>query len=212
MLVPLRARPQAFVMVETDRWTVKMASYPDSRSAQPIVWVEADTHVAQAEKNFHLAMDAAALHGHVTDGAGKPMAGVVLMLANTTGWYRGGRGHQTFPEKTVTDDSGAYRIDNIPSQAGYEMKYKDGKVKGNCDADLVLNVMTRFDEFEKAVIVSGDGDFYCLVKHLKDHEKLRMILVPDEQNFSALLKPFASGFLSGINVQKRKLEYVKNTP
>jgi len=89
------------------------------------------------------------------------------------------------------------------------LTYKDGKVKGNCDADLVLNVMTRIGEFEQAVIVSGDGDFYCLIKYLNDRSKLRMILVPDENSYSALLKSFAAGRLAGINVQRKKLEYRK---
>lgn len=92
------------------------------------------------------------------------------------------------------------------------LKYKDGKVKGNCDADLVLNAMIKFPEYEKAVIVSGDGDYFCLVKHLNDHRKLRMILVPNENSYSALLKPFANGQLAGIDVQRAKLEYKKRTP
>ena len=92
------------------------------------------------------------------------------------------------------------------------LQYKDGKVKGNCDADLVLNVMIRLQEFEKAVIVSGDGDFYCLVKYLHDQGKLRMILVPNEDDYSALLKPYANGLLAGVDVQRRKLEFMKRTP
>jgi uncharacterized LabA/DUF88 family protein len=89
------------------------------------------------------------------------------------------------------------------------LTYKDGRVKGNCDADLVLNVMTRIEEFAQAVIVSGDGDFFCLIKYLKDRNKLRMILVPDENNYSALLKPFAAGWLASINAKRKKLEYMK---
>lgn len=92
------------------------------------------------------------------------------------------------------------------------LKYKDGKTKGNCDADLVLNTMIRLKEFDKAIIVSGDGDFYCLIKYLLDENKLRTILVPDEHSYSALLKPFAAGHLASISSLRKNLEYMKNTP
>ena len=92
------------------------------------------------------------------------------------------------------------------------LRYQDGKVKGNCDADLVLNAVIRLSEYDKAVIVSGDGDFYCLIKYLKDHDKLRMVLVPDEHKYSALLKDFGTGFLTGVSALRAKLEYMKRTP
>ncbi len=55
--------------------------------------------------------------------------------------------------------------------------YKDGKTKGNCDAELVLQAMIEYPNFDKAVIVTGDGDFYCLVKYLIDKKKQMIIVV-----------------------------------
>ena len=52
------------------------------------------------------------------------------------------------------------------------LAYKDGHTKGNCDAELVLHTMIEFRNFDKAVIVSGDGDFYCLIDYLKKQNKL----------------------------------------
>lgn len=46
------------------------------------------------------------------------------------------------------------------------LKYKDGTTKGNCDAELVLWAMVEYPNYKRAVIVTGDGDFYCLVKYL----------------------------------------------
>lgn len=40
------------------------------------------------------------------------------------------------------------------------LKHKDGTMKGNVDAELVLHTMIQRDYFDKAVIVTGDGDFY----------------------------------------------------
>src|SRR3989344_5206411 len=38
------------------------------------------------------------------------------------------------------------------------LKYKDGKTKGNCDAELVLQVMIEYPNYSRAVVVTGDGD------------------------------------------------------
>lgn len=68
------------------------------------------------------------------------------------------------------------------------LQYKDGTTKGNCDVELVLWSMIDFSEYEKAVIVTGDGDFHCLVDHLLKKDKLECVLIPDRNRFSALLK------------------------
>ncbi len=66
--------------------------------------------------------------------------------------------------------------------------YRDGRTKGNCDAELVLHTMIQYPNYEKAIIVTGDGDFYCLAQYLLEQEKLSCILVPNRRKFSALLK------------------------
>ena len=68
------------------------------------------------------------------------------------------------------------------------LKYKDGHTKGNCDAELVLQTMIEYNNYDKAVIVTGDGDFYCLAKYLSENKKLRALLIPNRYKFSALLK------------------------
>ena len=65
--------------------------------------------------------------------------------------------------------------------------YKDGTTKGNCDAELVLQAMIEFDIYNKAVIVTGDGDFYCLVKYLIDKDKLKTVLIPNRNKFQHFL-------------------------
>jgi len=71
------------------------------------------------------------------------------------------------------------------------LKYKDGSVKGNCDAELVLQAMIEFNNYDKAVIVTGDGDFHCLVQYLYAKDKLKHVLVPNQNKYSALLKKSA---------------------
>lgn len=89
------------------------------------------------------------------------------------------------------------------------LKYRDGSIKGNVDAELVLQAMIDFSVYEKAVIVSGDGDFACLVKYLAKHEKLEKCLVPNIEKYSALLKKAARNKLGSMNNLKKKLEYIK---
>ncbi len=59
---------------------------------------------------------------------------------------------------------------------------------------------------EKAVIVSGGGDFHCLIKYLFQQNKLEKVVIPDMHNYSALLKKFATK-LAFLNDLKEKLEY-----
>jgi len=90
------------------------------------------------------------------------------------------------------------------------LKYKDGTTKGNCDAELVLQTMIEYGNFNQAVIVTGDGDFYCLVKYLIEQKKLKALLIPNRKKFSALLKfKICRPYLRFINNLNVKLAYKK---
>jgi len=92
-------------------------------------------------------------------------------------------------------------------QAGFTMVYKsisraqDGKVKGNCDAELVLQAMIDYSNYHQAVIVSSDGDFGCLVRYLNENGKLRQVLACSRQGCSHHLRTAAGSkvaYLEGI--------------
>ncbi|MCF7843464.1 NYN domain-containing protein [Candidatus Gracilibacteria bacterium] len=93
------------------------------------------------------------------------------------------------------------------------LEYKDGTTKGNCDAELVLHAMIEYPNYDKAVIVTGDGDFYCLVQHLIEKEKLSAVVIPNRFRFSALLKfkPFRQ-YLRYMNDLNKLLAYKKKRP
>jgi hypothetical protein len=58
------------------------------------------------------------------------------------------------------------------------------------------------------VIVTGDGDFYCLVKHLINNQKLKALVVPNRYKYSALLKlKEFKPFTRDMNDLRQKLEY-----
>lgn len=86
------------------------------------------------------------------------------------------------------------------------LKYKDGKIKGNCDAELVLQAMIDYQNYDKAIIVSGDGDFYCLAHYLIQQNNLEKVLIPNRFRYSALLKKAADKLVFMNDLQK-KLEY-----
>ena len=86
---------------------------------------------------------------------------------------------------------------------------KDGTTKGNCDAELVLQAMIEYKNYNKAVIVSGDGDFQCLAKYLHEQDKLGILLVPNQKKYSALLKfDIFKPHLRFVSDLRTKLEYV----
>ncbi len=90
------------------------------------------------------------------------------------------------------------------------LMYKNGTTKGNCDAELVLQAMIEYPNYDKAVIVTGDGDFYCLVKYLIEQEKMRVVLIPNRNKFSALLNfKICRPHLRFMNDLKNKLVYKK---
>lgn len=91
------------------------------------------------------------------------------------------------------------------------LTYKNGKTKGNCDAELVLQTMIEYPHYDKAVIITGDGDFHCLVKHLIQKKKLKKLLIPNQKSYSALLKRFPSEYLAFVSDLKKKLAYKKRT-
>ena len=96
-------------------------------------------------------------------------------------------------------------------KAGFVLKFKpilpngDGGVKGNVDADLVLQAMIDFNAYEKAVIVSSDGDFYSLVRHLYNNRKLKIVMSPHVKNCSVLLRKSAKEKILYMNTLSTKL-------
>ena len=87
-----------------------------------------------------------------------------------------------------------------------ELKDKNNqiKIKGNVDAELVLHAMIQYENYDKAIIVSGDGDFHCLVEHLEKKGKLLKIIAPNKR-YSSLLKKFTK-YIVVISVLREKLK------
>lgn len=87
--------------------------------------------------------------------------------------------------------------------------HKDGRLKGNCDAELVLQAMIDLNEYQKAVIVTSDGDFACLINYLRKKDKLQCVLAPSWGGCSHLLKRAAQKQIAFMDNLRGKLEYKK---
>lgn len=96
---------------------------------------------------------------------------------------------------------------------GYRLVFKvalkkpDGTVKGNVDAELVLQAMIDVDTYGKAVIVTSDGDFACLVSYLYGKGKVERVISPHESTCSVLLRKAAREKIVFISNLRKKLEY-----
>lgn len=103
-------------------------------------------------------------------------------------------------------------------QAGYTLIFKptvayfeSGKktMKGNVDAELVLYATAKlYNNYDKAIIVSGDGDFYCLAEYLEENTKLLRIITPN-RHYSKLLSGYRH-HITSLEPLRSKLEYHKN--
>ena len=102
-------------------------------------------------------------------------------------------------------------------QAGFILKFKpvlsNGKdgVKGNVDADMVLQTMIDFKRYDKAVLVSSDGDFYSLARHLYDNKKLEAVLSPHRKTCSSLLRKSSKDKMVYMDTLQRKIGKRKST-
>lgn len=69
------------------------------------------------------------------------------------------------------------------------LELPSGIVKGNVDAELVLHTMINFHIYDNVVIISGDGDFFCLIEYLAQKNKLLRIMTPNKY-YSKLYRPY----------------------
>ncbi len=92
---------------------------------------------------------------------------------------------------------------------GYVLVYKEvtydgnGKIKGNCDADLVLKSTVDFYEgrLKRAVIVASDGDYASLVQFLKEKSIFQSLISPSNK---------CSYLLRKLNIPIVYLDTLKN--
>ena len=118
----------------------------------------------------------------------------------------------------MNNNTGLY---NQLQRSGYIVQFKDyevsaeqilSKKKGNVDVDLVFFVMHTLierDDFDKIVLVSGDGDYFRLVKYLIEKKRLSKILFPNKRSRSSLYKEIGNKHVVYLDNIKHKIQYLK---
>lgn len=78
-----------------------------------------------------------------------------------------------------------------------------GKKKGNVDSDIIFHVMKRLfknEQFDRIVLVSGDGDYKMLVDFLIEEQRFAKILFPDKKYASSLYKKLGSEYFDYLEL------------
>lgn len=80
-------------------------------------------------------------------------------------------------------------------------------VKWNVDAELILQAMIDFNKYDKALIVSWDWDFSCLLRHLVANNKFLMLIAPHRRYLSSLLLKASDSKIDYLQSIRKKVEY-----
>jgi len=71
--------------------------------------------------------------------------------------------------------------------------------------------MIDYKDYDTAVLISSDGDFYSLARYLYDHKKLAAVLSPCRRKCSSLLRKSARDKMVYMDTLQEKLAKRKGT-
>lgn len=99
-------------------------------------------------------------------------------------------------------------------EVGFTLVFKEttydgqGNIKGNCDADLVLQATRDCyeDKLKSAIIVASDGDYSSLVKFLREKNKMKTVLSPANKKKCSILLKRTSVSIVYLNDKRSILE------
>lgn len=85
---------------------------------------------------------------------------------------------------------------DVLKEAGFNLVFREhpekalSKKKGNVDVDIAFQMLVdsyeRTNEYDKALLVSNDGDYFKVIRHLHRKGKLEKVLFPSKRNASSL--------------------------
>ncbi len=104
---------------------------------------------------------------------------------------------------------------------GYEVIFREhdntsyGHKKGNVDTDIVFSVMKDLveqEEFDKVILVSGDGDYMKMVKYLIEKNKFLKLLIPDRRKMSSLYRTKIPDSFEGFLDEESTKQKIAGSP
>jgi len=84
----------------------------------------------------------------------------------------------------------------------YDQEDGSTKRKANCDVDMTFQLMKEKNNFDRVVVLSGDGDFLPVLKHLREVHKEVIVLSRSERTAKEIRQFAGSNF--------RDFQYLKN--
>jgi len=91
----------------------------------------------------------------------------------------------------------------------YEQEDGSTKRKANCDVDMAFYLMKEKDNFERVIILSGDGDFLPVLKYLKSISKEVIILARGPRTAKEI-RQFAGSNFRDFEYLKYRIRFDKN--
>ncbi|TSC56032.1 MAG: hypothetical protein Greene071421_51 [Parcubacteria group bacterium Greene0714_21] len=83
----------------------------------------------------------------------------------------------------------------------YDQDDGSTKRKANCDVDMAFHLMKEKDNFDRAIILSGDGDFLPVLKYLKETGKDVLILARGPRTAKELRQFAGSNFRDFVRLE-----------
>jgi uncharacterized LabA/DUF88 family protein len=91
----------------------------------------------------------------------------------------------------------------------YEQEDGATKRKANCDVDMAFHLMKERDNFERRVVLSGDGDFLPIFKYLKSQNK-QVIILARASRTAKEIKQFAGSNFRDFTRLESRIRFVEN--
>lgn len=92
--------------------------------------------------------------------------------------------------------------------AGFVLLFREhnpammGKKKGNVDSDIIFHIMKKLykkEDFNKIILISGDGDYKLIIDFLIEENKFEKILFPNRKYRSSLYKELSNNYFSYLD-------------
>lgn len=86
--------------------------------------------------------------------------------------------------------------------------FSDGSRKGDVDSRMTFEIMRQYENFDKTVVLTGDGDYFWVLEYLIENDKkVRILSFPNRT--AQELKKLVKGNFASLTSLKSILEFKK---
>ncbi len=89
-----------------------------------------------------------------------------------------------------------------------EIKRYGNKTKANCDVDLTMDMLLKIKEYQKAIVLTGDGDFAPLFSYLISQKK-RITVISSPKRTAKEIRTLLGGMILSFDDLRYLLEFKK---